>query len=260
MSSGGPDSLPEGGPLELMRAMAVSAVPISGQEVGARTSRSSSRVTPRHGAATVAIAAGMGLYFAGLGGSGSSPDIRMTGLAVLPILVVLAVGLTRVAPRMREAAKAGNEGLAPLGLEIVAMPTITNNTYDGGSSLAGPTIVTGERYGREVEIVMEANRYRTVVRGSYPEFTLRGTSTGLTTAERTPRPVTDVLRTVDRDRWDGSRWTAVPAASGCDGGCAAATAPRRCGSATCGWRNVLPTRPLLRTEPTRPGCGRRSHR
>lgn len=80
--------------------------------------------------------------------------------------------------------------------------------------MVGPTIVRGKRHGREVEVRIDADRYRTkVAAAAVPEFHVRSDDGRLRASERSPALVHETVGALSQD----SRWEGVEVKGGGDG-------------------------------------------
>jgi hypothetical protein len=164
----------------------------------------------------VAIAVGMGLYLAGV-----SPTLKLSPgfdvpISVIPVLVIVVFMAERSASSMGRAVSEGDDYLAPLGLQTEAVPQSVYAPQSSGAGsdrrLVGCTVLGGERYGRRVEVVMEANRYSTFVGGSFPEFRVETRTAGLVASGDAPSIVHAFVSELS-----GKRWARLELDAGADG-------------------------------------------
>jgi hypothetical protein len=169
----------------------------------------------------VAIIVCMTLFYAGAGGV-----LRPFGkggpgfpVALIPVFVLIAYGVLRIPFTMAAAAEASDAYLEPLGLSLTQMPNVgVKPRYGFGGSgmqtdVSGPSVMSGERHGRSVEIRLEASESQVTVGGSAPSFKVEGEGGRLTATSRTPAPVRHAVEAIGEDR----RWKKVEAAGTADG-------------------------------------------
>lgn len=141
-------------------------------------------------------------------------------LAVEPAEAPARVGLLERLGRLlfMSAANRINErtevDIRRLGLATTQRPEERTRAASRVPDFVGPTIVRGERHGREVEIRMDPERYRVKIgRGAVPEFHVRSENGALRASERSPAWVHEALAGLSRH----SRWKGAEAKGGPDG-------------------------------------------
>jgi hypothetical protein len=119
----------------------------------------------------------------------------------------------KVSPTARAVA-AGDDYLRPLGLQTTETPTRVNpGGPEGHSYQEGATVVEGERYGRSIEIRLDAGRYRTRLSGTFDEFHVRSEDGRLVASERSPEAIRSAVESLTPD----DRWEGVEVKGGADG-------------------------------------------
>jgi hypothetical protein len=103
---------------------------------------------------------------------------------------------------------------AALGLRIAEMPQRVNpGGPEGHFYQEGETVMEGERYGREIEIGIGADRYRIRLRGATREFHVRSEDGRLIASESSPEAIRAAVASLTPDE----RWEGVEAESGPQG-------------------------------------------
>jgi hypothetical protein len=106
-----------------------------------------------------------------------SRDPRLIVLAAIPIVLValvLAVNTLRPGGTVDQAYAHADRVMAPLGLRTVERPQWMPIPYADGSlhgTVVGPTVLGGERHGREVEVWLDGARSFVAVGCAAPAFT-----------------------------------------------------------------------------------------
>lgn len=145
-------------------------------------------------------------------------EVRLIALAAIPIVgyaVVLAVRVVRPGGTLDQAYAAGDEQLAPLGLrgeerpDLVVVPRLAGEGVQ--SKLVGPTVLSGERHGRAVEITLDGSRSETRIAAPSSAYKLEGHRQRVRLDGDAPaavRRVVDELRA--SPRWTGMKLEAGP--------------------------------------------------
>jgi hypothetical protein len=82
------------------------------------------------------------------------------------------------------------------------------------TDVSGPTVISGERRGRRVEVRLEARHSQTLVDASTPSFEIEAASDGrLEAGKRAPAAVRKALEALGTDE----RWQNVEVSAGADG-------------------------------------------
>ena len=108
----------------------------------------------------------------------------------------------------------GEEDIARLGLTTTQHAEERYRAARAVPDLVGSTVLRGERFGREVEVTIDPDRYRTrLERVSVPKFHVRSEDGQLRASERSPAELHGALAGLARDR----RWEGVEAKGGPEG-------------------------------------------
>lgn len=108
----------------------------------------------------------------------------------------------------------GEEDLARLGLATAQHAEERASVTSRIPDMVGPTILRGERFGRPVEIRIDADRYRTRIEGvAVPELHVRSEDGQLLASERSPVELGAALAGLSPDK----RWEGVEVKGGPDG-------------------------------------------
>jgi hypothetical protein len=142
-----------------------------------------------------------------------SQDPRLIVLAAIPIVLValvLSVNTLRPGGTVDQAYEHADRVMAPLGLRTVERPQWMPIPYADGSlhgTVVGPTVLGGERHGREVEVWLDGARSFVAVGCTVPAFTASGERSGrLTCADDAPPAVRGALGTLaPAPVWSGAR-------------------------------------------------------
>ena len=167
----------------------------------------------------VAILIGVTLFYAGVDAA-----LRPFGegglgvpVALAPVFVLIAYGVLRIPFNLAAAQGAGDAYLEPMGLSISEMPRVGVRPRYVGSGMqtdvSGPTVMSGERHGRTVEVRLEARESQTLVSGSPPAFTIEGEDERLVAGKSAPAAVRKSVESLGPDR----RWKDVKVTGTADG-------------------------------------------
>jgi hypothetical protein len=206
----------------LMRELAVKPLDPEAQRAATAGTTGAVRSQIKYGAVLcAAIIAGMALFYAGVGGV-----LRPFGeggpgfpVALIPVFVLIAYGVVRIPFTLAAAQASSDAYLGPLGLAVTQMPHVgvTPRYGYGGSGMqtdvSGPTIMSGERHGRRVEIRLDAKHSQTTVGGSAPAFKIEGDDGRLKASGRTPAALRGLVEAIGSD----PRWKRVEATGTADG-------------------------------------------
>lgn len=134
-------------------------------------------------------------------------------LAAIPIVLaalVAAVNTLRPGGRLDEGYAISDRIMAPLGLRTVERPQWMPMPYADGtlhSTVVGPTVLGGERHGREVEVSINGGRSDVAVAYAGPPFTAAGAKGGrLEAPDDAPPGVRGALGTLQAAPvWSGAK-------------------------------------------------------
>jgi hypothetical protein len=136
---------------------------------------------------------------------------------LLPVFALIVFGVLRIPFAMASARESGDAYLEPLGLSIARIPDVGVAPRYGGSGVkthvSGPTVISGTRHGRPVEIRIEARESETRVGAEVPRFRVTGDDERLSVTGDAPDAVREVVELMRKDR----RWKRVEATGGPDG-------------------------------------------
>jgi hypothetical protein len=139
-------------------------------------------------------------------------------LAAIPIVLyalVLAARVVRPGGDLDRAYAASDRQLAPLGLhgeerpDLVVMPRIATEGMQ--AKLIGPTVYSGRRHGRAVEVMLEGSRSETRVEAPSASFELKGHRQRVRAEGEVPAAVAQLLDGLGASpRWTGMKLEAGP--------------------------------------------------
>ena len=139
-------------------------------------------------------------------------------LAAIPIVLyalVLAARVVRPGGTLDQAYAASDVQLAPLGLrgeerpDLVVVPRIATDGMQ--AKLIGPTVFSGQRHGRAVEVRLEGSRSETRVTAPSASYELKGHRQRVRAEESVPAAVQRVLDGLGASpRWTGMKLEARP--------------------------------------------------
>jgi len=145
-------------------------------------------------------------------------EVRLIVLGAVPIVgyaVVLAVRVLRPGGTLDQAYAAHDEMLAPLGLagaerpDVVFVPRLAGEGMQ--STIVGPTVLSGERHGRAVEVTIDGSRTDTRVSAPCTSFELKGHRQRVRAQGDVPPAVMRILEQLDASpRWTSMRLKAGP--------------------------------------------------
>jgi hypothetical protein len=205
---------------DLMRVLAVDEIDSHAQLDATRGVTGVARGQIRDGAILCAlILAGMGLFYAGVGGV-----VRPFGetgpgfpVALLPVFGMIVYLVARIPFNIAAARESSDAYLEPLGLAITKLPDIGVKPRYGGSGMqadvSGPTVIAGTRNDAPVEISIEARESETRVGAETPRFIVKGDDERLTVEGEAPDGVRAAIAEMNADR----RWKRVEVSGGPDG-------------------------------------------
>ena len=133
-------------------------------------------------------------------------DPRLLVLAAVPIVLTAlwaAFDTLRSGGVLDQGYELADAQLAPLGLRITDRPQIAVIPYATGdlhATTIGPTVLGGEREGREVEVVLSGGRSAVAVRAAVPAFAERDAGDGARLSAD-GRVVTVTRRRGGREHW-----------------------------------------------------------
>jgi hypothetical protein len=147
-------------------------------------------------------------------------EVRLIALAAVPIVgyaVVLAARVIRPGGTLDQAYAAHDAMLEPLGLsgserpDVVFVPRLAGEGMQ--SQVVGPTVLSGQRHGRAVEIRIDGSRTETRVAGAYPAFELKGHRQRVRAEGELPPAVERIVAELHAS----PRWTSMKLTAGPDG-------------------------------------------
>jgi hypothetical protein len=140
-------------------------------------------------------------------------------VALIPVFLLIAYGVLRIPFTLAAAQASSDAYLEPLGLALTQMPHVgVKPRYGFGGSgmqtdVSGPSVISGERHGRTVEIRLGATESQTTVGGSAPGFKVEGDDGRLAASDRTPAELRKIVDEIGSD----PRWKKVEATGTADG-------------------------------------------
>jgi hypothetical protein len=147
-------------------------------------------------------------------------EVRLVALGAVPIVgyaVVLAVRVIRPGGTLDQAYAAHDLQLAPLGLsgaerpDVVFVPRLAGEGMQ--SQVVGPTVLSGERFGRAVVVTIDGSTTETRVGAACSNYELKGQRERVRAEGSVPAEVSDVLSSLGAS----PRWTSMKLVAGPDG-------------------------------------------
>jgi hypothetical protein len=148
----------------MMRALAVKPMDAASQRAATGATTGIVRSQLKYGMLLcAAILIGVALFYGGVDAA-----IRPFGeggpgfpVALAPVFLLIAYGVLRIPFTLAAAQGAGDAYLEPLGLRITEMPRVGVRPRLAGGGMqtdtSGPTVMSGERHGRKVEVRLDVD-------------------------------------------------------------------------------------------------------
>jgi hypothetical protein len=143
---------------------------------------------------------------------------KLIVLGAIPIVlyaIVLAARVIRPGGTLDQAYAASDRQLAPLGLhgedrpDLIVVPRLATDGMQ--AKLVGPTVLSGQRHGRAVEVRLEGSRSETRVAALASSYELKGNRQRVRAEGPVPASVQRVLDELGASpRWTGMKLEAGP--------------------------------------------------